>query len=92
MEPELKGIILSTEAGFLQLLIFYITRYIHEGWPMAIISSGSRFVEAQQYQFEMLLGNQVPAKHIPNAKALLQFTLVTLFHLVRLPLLQIETD
>lgn len=73
MEPELKGIILSTEAGFLQLLIFYITRYIHEGWPMAIISSGSRFVEAQQYQFEMLLGNQVPAKHIPNAKALLQF-------------------
>lgn len=92
MEPELKGIILSTEAGFLQLLIFYITRYIHEGWPMAIISSGSRFVEAQQYQFEMLLGNQVPAKHIPNAKALLQFTLVTLFHLVGLPLLQIETD
>jgi hypothetical protein len=31
MEPELKGIILSTEAGFLQLLIFYVTRYIHEG-------------------------------------------------------------
>lgn len=92
MEPELRGIMLSTEAGFLQLLIFYITRYIHEGWPMAIISSGSRFVEAQQYQFEMLLGNQVPAKHIPNAKALLQFTLVTLFHLVGLPLLQIETD
>lgn len=92
MEPELRGIMLSTEAGFLQLLIFYITRYIHEGWPMAIISSGSRFIEAQQYQFEMLLGNQVPAKHIPNAKALLQFTVVTLFHLVGLPLLQIETD
>ena len=31
MEPELRGIMLSTEAGFLQLLIFYITRYIHEG-------------------------------------------------------------
>jgi hypothetical protein len=59
---------------------------------MAIISTGSRFVEAQQYQFEMLLGNPVPAKHIPNAKALLQFTLVPLIHLVGLPLLQIETD
>lgn len=92
MEPELKGIYYQPKVGFLQLLIFYITRYIHEGWPMAIISSGSRFVEAQQYQFEMLLGNQVPAKHIPNAKALLQFTIVTLFHLVGLPLLQIETD
>jgi hypothetical protein len=59
---------------------------------MAIISSGSRFVEVQQYQFEMLLGNPVPAKHIPDSKWLLQFTLVTLIHLVGLPLLQIETD
>lgn len=59
---------------------------------MAIISSGSRFVEAQQYQFEMLLGDPVPGKHIQNAKALLQFTIVTLIHLVGLPLLQIETD
>jgi hypothetical protein len=50
------------------------------------------FVEAQRYQFEMLWGKPVPAKHIPNAKALLQFTLVTLIHLVGLPLLQIETD
>jgi hypothetical protein len=70
MEPELKGIILSTEAGFLQLLIFYITRYIHEGCSMAIISSGSRFVEAQYYQFEMLSGKPVLAKHIPVIKAL----------------------
>lgn len=90
MEPELKGIILSTEAGFYSYLFFTLLDTFMRA--MAIISSGSRFVEAQQYQFEMLLGNQVPAKHIPNAKALLQFTLVTLIHLVGLPLLQIETD
>jgi hypothetical protein len=92
MEPELKEINYQPKVGFLQLLIFYITRYIHEGWSMAIISSGSRFVETQQYRFEMLLGNPVPAKHIPNAIALLQFTIFTLIHLVGLPLLQIETD
>jgi hypothetical protein len=59
---------------------------------MAIISNGNRFVDAQRYQFEMLLGKSVPAKHIPDSKGLLQFTLVTLIHLVGLPLLQIETD
>ena len=49
MEPELKEINYQPKFGFLQLLIFYITRYIHEGWSMAIISSGSWFEEAQQY-------------------------------------------
>jgi hypothetical protein len=40
----------------------------------------------------MLWGKPVPAKRIPNDKALVQITLVTLIHLVGLPLLQIETD